>query len=187
MADQSGLTLDQVRNQWQESERLLDEVRLRLDSIATARDSADRARAGIEDSRDELRALSANLAEALSGLQQTLQAAGSALESLVKTAETSQPGKLLAAIDDTSVQIQGLKTSNSRIDTAIHDLSTQVSAAMVSMVSLQKASEQRISSAEQDAESARTELAALKAKLAQAIDTIPGRHQARFRAALGDQ
>lgn len=184
MADQSGLTIDQVRNQWQESERLLDEVRLRLDSVATAREAADRARAGIEDSRDEIRALSANLADALAGLQQTLQAAGSALEGMVKTAEASEPGRLLAAISDTTDQIRELRAGNSRLEETIQTLSSRVAGTTAAIEALQTSTDGRAAAAEQAAEEARGETAALRAKVANAVQSLPGRHQARLSAAL---
>jgi chromosome segregation ATPase len=184
MVDQSGLTIDQVRVQWQESERLLDEVRVRLESIATSREATERARSGIEASQDELRSLTNLLTDSVSKLDEVLRSAAAALESIVGTAEASQPGKIQASIEESSERLGAVAQGQESLGRNLEGISHELSQVTAIVKDIRDSAGARISLAEQAAADVQSELAAYRANVAQAIQSLPGRYQGRFRTSL---
>jgi chromosome segregation ATPase len=185
MVDQSGLTIDQVRVQWQESERLLDEVRVRLESIATSREATERARLGIEASQDELRSLTNLLSDSVSKLEEGLRSAAAALESIVRTAEASQPGKMQASIEESNERLGTVAQGQESLGRNLESISRELSEVTAMVKDIRDSAGARISLAEQATADVQSELTAFRAKVAQAAQSLPGRYQGRFRSSLG--
>ena len=197
MTSTDGLDIQQVQDQWKESQRLLDDVRSRLESLASTSASA-------AESTNSIRASERILAELASGHRDTAQALEEAQASAVKTLETvsevaanSDIGRLgvqLTAIESQLAVIEGnvrdhsntTATIKKELD-AIKAEQTQhqkdLAAVLGTLNKLATALDSAVASKDEVSKKDE-ELSALKASVDKAVAALPSRFQSRFRDAL---
>ena len=197
MTSTDGLDIQQVQDQWKESQRLLDDVRSRLESLASASASA-------AESTTSIRASEKLLADLAKTQRDTAQALENAQDSAVKTllavnevaanSDIGHLGQQLTAIESQLAVIQGSVRDHSnttgtikkeldvvkaeqaqhkkdlaKVLEALNKLATNLDSAVASKDEVSKKDE---------------ELSAFKASVDKAVAALPSRFQSRFRDAL---
>jgi len=197
MTSTDGLDIQQVQDQWKESQRLLDDVRSRLESLASASASA-------AESTTSIRASEKLLADLANTQRETAQALENAQDSAVKTllavsevaanSDIGHLGQQLTAIESQLAAIQGSVRDHSNTTGTIkkeldavkaeqaqhkkdlaavletlHGLATNLDSAVASKDEIAKKDE---------------ELSAFKTSVDKAVAALPSRFQSRFRDAL---
>jgi len=197
MTSTDGLDIQQVQDQWQESQRLLDDVRSRLESLASASASA-------AESTTSIRASEKLLADLANTQRDTAQALKNAQKSAVKTlltvsevaanSDIGQLGQQLSAIESQLAVIQGSVRDHSnttgtikkeldavKAEQAQHkkDLAAVLETlnALVTNLDSAVASKDEVTKKDE-------ELSAFKTSVDKAVAAVPSRFQVRFRGAL---
>ena len=197
MTSTDGLDIQQVQDQWQESQRLLDDVRSRLESLASASASA-------AESTTSIRASEKLLADLANTQRDTAQALENAQESAVKTllavsevaanSDIGHLGQQLTAIESQLAVIQGSVRDHSNTTGTIKKELDAVKAeqaqnkkdlaavletlnALVTNLDSAVASKDEVAKKEE-------ELSAFKISVDKAVAALPSRFQSRFRDAL---
>lgn len=109
MTDNTALDLTQVKAQWQESQRLLDEARVRLEALGSARQASERSATALEGSREALQALVAAHAQAVDALRAAQEIAVRTLESVTASAQAtdaSQVGETLEQLGSKQMSME---------------------------------------------------------------------------------
>ena len=197
MTSTDGLDIQQVQDQWKESQRLLDDVRSRLESLASTSASA-------AETTNSIRASEKFLADLVSTQRDAAQALGNAQESAVKTlmavsevASNSDIGRLgqqLTTIESRLADIQGdIRNQSDATGTMKKDLDavkadqaeqkkslSEVVATLNGFVgTLDSAVASKDEASKKD-----EELSAFRASVDRAVAALPSRYQSRFRDAL---
>ena len=197
MTSTDGLDIQQVQDQWKESQRLLDDVRSRLESLASASASA-------AESTTSIRASEKLLADLANTQRDTAQALKNAQKSAVKTlltvsevaanSDIGQLGQQLSAIESQLAVIQGSVRDHSnttgtikkeldavKAEQAQHkkDLAAVLETlnALVTNLDSAVASKDEVTKKDE-------ELSAFKTSVDKAVAALPSRFQSRFRDAL---
>jgi len=197
MTSTDGLDIQQVQDQWKESQRLLDDVRSRLESLASASASA-------AESTTSIRASEKLLADLATTQRDTAQALENAQESAVKTllavsevaanSDIGHLGQQLTAIESQLAVIQGSVRDHSNTTGTIKKELDAVKAeqaqnkkdlaavletlnALVTNLDSAVASKDEVAKKEE-------ELSAFKISVDKAVAALPSRFQSRFRDAL---
>lgn len=200
MSTTDGLNIEQVHDQWRESQRLLDDVRARLESLASSSQSASTAASSIQASEAHLNAL-------VTEQTATVESLTVAQEVAVKTLAAVQTAAEASDLSHIAQQLQDLQASNERINSDLQQISNinkAIEAARSDIETLSKEQAQQstalaeihhaldeIKTAVQDSASATkeveakdAEMEALRKSVDRAIGNLPSRFQSRFREAL---
>lgn len=197
MTSTDGLDIQQVQDQWKESQRLLDDVRSRLESLASTSASA-------AETTTSIRASEKLLADLASTQRDAAQALGNAQESAVKTlmavsevAANSDIGRLgqqLTTIESRLADIQGdIRNQSDATGTMKKDLDAvkadqaeqkkSLSEVVATLNGLVGTLDAAVASKD-EASKKDEELAAFRASIDRAVAALPSRYQSRFRDAL---
>lgn len=197
MTSADGLDIQQVQDQWKESQRLLDDVRSRLESLASTSASA-------AETTNSIRASEKLLADLTSTQRDAAQALGNAQESAVKTlmavsevAANSDIGRLgqqLTTIESRLADIQGdignqsdaIGTMKKDLDAVKADQAEQkksLSEVVAALSGLLGTLDSAVASKD-EASKKDEELLAFRASVDRAVAALPSRYQSRFRDAL---
>jgi chromosome segregation ATPase len=197
MTSTDGLDIQQVQDQWKESQRLLDDVRSRLESLASTSASA-------AESTNSIRASEKLLADLANGQRDTAQALEEAQASAVKTltavtevaanTDIGRLGQQLTTLESRLTEIHGdVRKNSGTTETIKKDLDavkveqaeqkktmSELLAALNGLVTtLDSAVTAKDEVSKKDAE-----LAAFRTSVDRAVSAIPSRYQSRFRDAL---
>ena len=139
MTDTDGLSLEQVRSQWQESQRLLDEVRVRLEQVAAAKESSHRSAASLAESEQSLRSLVDLHTGAVTAVRDAQATAVAALDSMTQAAAAAQPGQLVELAQKSVDQMAVIAREQGAMASGQADLATAVSAISQRVQGIEKA------------------------------------------------
>jgi len=195
-----GLSLEHVQQRWQESQALLDELRARLEVLATASSSAAEAASNAQSGGESL----ARIAEAQQGMLAAfaeLQGqAISAVDSLRVASTNNDTGRLMhevAAVADavgrlsqsvaaTDKTLAGIATGITKLTESLAKQGTQVAALTAEVTAVKKLVQEagetatRIREIEIERDTARENLQT-------AIAAVPGRFASKIQSAIGQQ
>ena len=197
MTSTDGLDIQQVQDQWKESQRLLDDVRSRLESLASASASA-------AESTTSIRASEKLLADLANTQRDTAQALENAQESAVKTllavsevaanSDIGHLGQQLTAIESQLAGIQTIVrdhanttgTIKKELDAVKAEQAQQKKDLAVVIETLNKLAAKLDSAVASKDEVMQIdeELSTFKTSVDKAVAALPSRFQSRFRDAL---
>ena len=197
MTSTDGLDIQQVQDQWKESQRLLDDVRSRLESLASTSASA-------AESTTSIRASEKLLADLANGQRDTAQALEEAQASAVKTltavtevaanTDIGRLGQQLTSIESRLTEIPGdVRKNSSTTETIKKDLDAvkaeqaeqkkSISELLAALNGLVTTLDSAVT-AKDEVSKKDEELAAFRTSVDRAVSAIPSRYQSRFRDAL---
>lgn len=133
MSEVDGLSLDQVRDQWRESQRLLDEVRSRLEVITSVKESSERSARSLESSDETLRKLIALLAEAVDEVRVSQTTAINVLDAMGRALESIQPDQLQARLQQVADDTSGTAKAQAALATTVSKSQEELVAKMKSL------------------------------------------------------
>jgi ABC-type transporter Mla subunit MlaD len=133
VSEVDGLSLDQVRDQWRESQRLLDEVRSRLEVITSVKESSERSARSLESSDETLRKLIALLAEAVDEVRVSQTTAINVLDAMGRALESIQPDQLQARLQQVADDTSGTAKAQAALATTVSKSQEELVAKMKSL------------------------------------------------------
>lgn len=183
MSTTDGLNLQQVQDQWRESQRLLDDIRGRLDSLASSSQSAAAATTSIQTSERTLAELVTEQASVMQALSKAQEVAVQTLEKLDATAAAGDFGRLSQQLATIFEKVESVNATVSTLNDSRADQEMKLLQITDAVKALEAATKEA-SSLQSDAASARQDLEQYKAKVERAIGNLPGRYQSKIREGL---
>jgi len=197
MTSTDGLDIQQVQDQWKESQRLLDDVRSRLESLASTSASAVESTNSIRASEKLLADLANTQRDAAEALVNAQESAVKTLMAVSEVAANSDIGRLgqqLTTIESRLADVQGDVRNQSNVtgtmkkdlDAVKADQAEQkrsLNEVFATLKGLVEALDSAVASKD-EASKKDEELLAFGASVDRAVAALPSRYQSRFRDAL---
>lgn len=162
MSNTDGLSIDLVQRQWEESQQLIGDLRSRLGAIASSSESAQLASISIQAAEASLARLANDSEKMLGELSQALSTAIESLNSIKALAANSDLSSLLDGLE-------GIAESQRNLIASVSNLGQRLQ--------LQADLVQKLTDSQ---ESLQTTQQNEKAKIREAISSLPGRYRSRF-------
>lgn len=197
-----GLSLEQVQQQWRDSQALIDDLRVRLQTLASASTSAAEAAARARETETTLTALASAQSAALEAFQSLKDQAEAALAAMRSAVESSDTGQILGHVTDlggridrvadsaaeTAARVERFSSSQTEANTRAKDSfmlqGKQLESLQETVEALRKSVPEssdlqiRLQQAEAERDQARQDLKT-------ALSMLPGRYANKVTAALG--
>ena len=200
MSTTEGLNIQQVQDQWKESQRLIDDLRTRLDALASASESAAAAATSIKAGEKSLASLATEQQTITQALAAAQEAAVKTLQSVQEAATSSDAGRLSQQIAEMHNSLSGIETMRGALgqqETALARIMSEVEsvkskqanqddniAAMLSMLDSLKSDLAAATTSKDEVASKQEELDELREKIERAISSLPSRLHGKVRDAL---
>lgn len=193
-----GLSLEQVQQQWAESQGLIDDLRTRLEALASASTSAAEAATRARESQESLAGLADMQKQVLEKFQELQAGAAEAVLELQQASKSNDTSRLMEEIttvtETTYNAAQASATTNTRVDKLGKDLDARLTeqdkqlagllGEVSELVNAQKSItvlEKRISELEAERDAV---LLAARQDLERAIAAVPGRYASKINDAV---
>lgn len=190
MATEDGLSLTQVREQWEESSRLIDEARRRLELLADAREANELAAASLRQASESVAGLASDAGVALTSGADALAQATSSLEAITTVMQSSEVGALSRSLGDFAARLEGLSTQftevldrTSAIEASAASISVRLTTVEDRQLGLSSTLDSILAAIDTSAEMQRQRDDAV-ARLRQMYDSLPGRTQGKVQGLL---
>lgn len=168
MANSDGLNIQGVQKQWEESQVLLNELRIRLESLATASDSAQRSSESIKAAEVGITGIATDLGKLVNDFSSSISVASESLSAMVQLSTQTDLVKLIEALDRVS-------SGQEQIKLDLESIKSDVAGQAQAIDSLQESQAQSLETREK-----------LTKRLRAAVSSLPSRHQGKFAGLLND-
>lgn len=200
MSTTEGLNIQQVQDQWKESQRLIDDLRTRLDALASASESAAAAATSIKAGEKSLASLATEQQTITQALAAAQEAAVKTLQSVQEAATSSDAERLSQQIAEMRNSLSGIETLRGALgqqETALAGIMSELEsvkskqanqddniAAVLSMLDGLKSDLAAATTSKDEVASKQEELDELREKIERAISSLPSRLHGKVRDAL---
>ena len=200
MSTTEGLNIQQVQDQWKESQRLIDDLRTRLDALASASESAAAAATSIKAGEKSLASLATEQQTITQALAAAQEAAVKTLQSVQEAATSSDAERLSQQIAEMHNSLSGIETLRGALgqqETALAGIMSELEsvkskqanqddniAAVLSMLDGLKSDLAAATTSKDEVASKQEELDELREKIERAISSLPSRLHGKVRDAL---
>lgn len=162
MANSDGLNIQGVQKQWEESQVLINELRIRLESLASASDSAQRSSDSIKAAEAGITGIANDLGKLVNDFSKSISIAAESLNAMVQASTKTDLAKLIEALDRVSSSQEEIKLD---LDSIKADVAGQAQA----IDGLRESQAKSLETREE-----------LTKRLRAAVSSLPGRHQGKF-------
>lgn len=186
MGNSDGLDIQFVQQQWEESQKLIGDLRVRLSSLVNSSEIAGKSAASLQAAEKSIADLASSSESALQSLKDALDQSLGTLRSLQEIAGQSDFGAIAERLEEISSKqgqmadlekkIEDQAKAVSTIDERTVKVSEELEKVYESNTKLVKAVE-ALSKRLETSDEARNQLAQ---KVRAAVITLPSRHQAKF-------
>lgn len=191
MVNNDGLDIQFVQKQWEDSQKLIGDIKARLSSLATASEAANLSTGSIQTAEASLKELAVSSEAALQILRDALEQSLSSLKSIQAVAAQSDFGSIATRLDSISTKQDDLTkiqksvteqaSTLSQLDKQTGQLVGEVkklSQSNANLVNSVTALIERIDNAEKDRSQLLTQIKST-------VNSLPSRHQAKFMGLMG--
>jgi chromosome segregation protein len=191
MANIDGLDIQFVQNQWEESQKLISDLRVRLASLVSSSESASASMASIQAAEASIGKLAESSDKVLDTLKVALEQALSSLQSIQGVAAQSDLGAIATRLDSISLKQNELSEIPKRLvaqDSAIKQLDDRSSVILEGINKLSLGNEQlrkKVEELDSRIMKSEEEQSKLIQKVKAAVSTLPTRHQGKFANLTG--
>lgn len=191
MANVDGLDIQFVQKQWEESQKLIGDLRVRLASLVSSSESASVSMASIQAAEASIGKLAESSDKMLQTLKIALEQAVSSLQSIQEVAAQSDLGAIATRLDNISLKQNEVSELPKRLgaqDSAIKQLDDQTIVILAEIKKLSLGNEQLLKTVKELDSRLKTseeEQSQLIQKVKAAVSTLPTRHQGKFANLTG--
>jgi chromosome segregation ATPase len=190
-----GLSLEQVQQQWAESQRLIDDLRTRLEALASASTSAAEAATRARESQESLAGLADVQKQVLEKFQELQASAANAVEQLQAASnsnDTSQLMREMSSVADAAGRAaQASSTTSGKVDGLSKDMASRLAeqstqlATLIGDVAELRRTQTKVADLEERIRALESERDAAQGDLQKAIAAVPGRYANKISDAIG--
>jgi hypothetical protein len=191
MANVDGLDIQFVQKQWEESQKLIGDLRVRLASLVSSSESANVSMASIQAAEASIGKLAESSDKMLQTLKVALEQALSSLQSIQEVAAQSDLGAIATRLDSISLKQNEVSEIPKRLgaqDSAIKLLDDRSNVILEEIKKLSLGNEQLLKTVKELDSRLKTseeEQSELIQKVKAAVSTLPTRHQGKFANLTG--
>jgi hypothetical protein len=191
MANADGLDIQFVQKQWEESQKLIGDLRVRLASLVSSSESASVSMASIQAAEASIGKLAESSEKVFDTLKVALEQALSSLQSIQQIAAQSDLGAIATRLDSISLKQNEVSEIPKRLgaqDSAIKHLDDQSMVILAEIKKLSLGNEQLLKTVKELDSRLKTseeEQSELIQKVKAAVSTLPTRHQGKFANLTG--
>ena len=183
MTATDGLNIQQVQDQWKESQNLIVDLRSRLESLASASESAAAATTSIRSGEKALASLAAEQQEITKALAEAQEAIVKTLQAVQEAASSTDAGRLGQQMAEIQASLSQMEKLGSEVKAKQASQDDNFAAILSILDSMKKEMSSAVTSKHQLA-SKEQEFNDQRKAFESAVATLPGRYQNRVRDAL---
>jgi len=186
MANVDGLDIQFVQKQWEESQKLISDLRVRLASLVSSSESASASMTSIQAAEASIGKLAESSDKVLDTLKVALEQAVSSLQSILEVAAQSDLGAIATRLDSISLKQNEVSEFPKRLgaqDSAIKQLDDRSNVILEEIKKLSLGNEKLLKTVKELDSRLKTseeEQSKLIQKVKAAVSTLPTRHQGKF-------
>ena len=183
MTTTDGLNIQQIQDQWKESQNLIVDLRSRLESLASASESAAAATTSIRSGEKALASLAAEQQEITKALGEAQEAVVKTLQAVHEAASSTDAGRLGQQMAEIQASLSQMEKLGSEVKAKQASQDDNFAAILSILDSMKKEMSSAVTS-KHDLASKERELNDQRKAFESAVATLPGRYQNRLRDAL---
>ena len=183
MTTTDGLNIQQIQDQWKESQNLIVDLRSRLEALASASESAAAATTSIRSSEKTLASLAAEQQEITKALAEAQEAVVKTLQGVHEAALSIDAGRLSQQMTEIQASLSQMEKLGSEVKAKQASQDDNLAAILSILDSIKKEMSSAVTSKD-DLASKEEELNDQRKAFESAVATLPGRYQNRVRDAL---
>lgn len=166
MANSDGLNIQGVQKQWEESQVLINELRIRLESLASTSDSAQRSSDSIKAAEVGITGIATDLGKLVNDFSNSISIAAESLNAMVQASTKTDVANLIEALDRVS-------SSQEQIKLDLESIKADVAGQAQAIDSLRESQALSLETREE-----------LTKRVRAAVSSLPTRHQGKFAGLL---
>lgn len=186
MGNSDGLDIQFVQQQWEESQKLIGDLRVRLASLVNSSEVAGKSAASLQAAEKSIADLASSSESALQSLKDALEQSLGTLRSLQEIAAQSDFGAIAERLDEISsnqgriVELEKKVDDQTKAVSKINEQTAKVSEELAKMYESNTKLVKAVEALSKRLESSDESRKQLTQKVRAAVNTLPSRHQAKF-------
>ena len=190
-----GLSLEQVQQQWAESQRLIDDLRTRLEALASASTSAAEAATRARESQESLAGLADAQKQVLEKFQELQASAANAVQQLQSASNSNDTSRLMhemsSVAEAAGKAAQASSATSSKVDGLGKDMASRLAqqdkqlAAILGDVTELRKTQTEVADLAMRIRELESERDRAQGDLRKAIAAVPGRYANKINDAVG--